>query len=285
MLKRLVNDGHEVMGYSRSGRKKDDVIAAGGKHVESIEHLIDELEAPRIIWLMVPAGAPVDENIGTIMPLIEKGDIIVDGGNSNWHDTKRRAEMVGVKGIEYIDAGVSGGVWGLAKGYCLMVGGNPDAVGVLEPAFRTLAPEDGYLHVGPSGAGHFVKMVHNGIEYGVLQAYAEGFEILHAGEFTLDMEKVAKVWNHGSVIRSWLLELMELSFKIDPHLEEIADYVQDSGEGRWTVADAIDLNVPAPIITMSLLERIKSRQDESFSAKVISALRNQFGGHAVRKKK
>ncbi len=285
MLKRLVNDDHEVMGYSRSGRKKDDVIAAGGKHVDSIEQLIEELEPPRIIWLMVPAGEPVDENIGTIMPLIEKGDIIVDGGNSNWHDTKRRAEMVGAKGIEYIDAGVSGGVWGLAKGYCLMVGGNSDAVGVLEPAFRTLAPEDGYLHVGPSGAGHFVKMVHNGIEYGMLQAYAEGFEILHAGEFTLDMEKVAKLWNHGSVIRSWLLELMELSFKIDPHLEEIADYVEDSGEGRWTVADAIDLNVPAPIITLSLLERIKSRQDESFSAKVISAMRHQFGGHPVRKKK
>nr|MBA3443321.1 decarboxylating 6-phosphogluconate dehydrogenase [Gemmatimonadales bacterium] len=245
--------------------------------------LVKRLETPRIIWLMVPAGAPVDQTIEQLLPSLSKGDIVIDGGNSNFRDTMRRGAALKAKGIELVDAGTSGGIWGLKVGYCLMVGGSKAAVERTEPIFRSLAPENGFAHVGPTGAGHYVKMIHNGIEYGMLQAYAEGYEILHhSKDFDLDLHQIAAVWNHGSVVRSWLNELAELAFADSADLSDIRGYVDDSGEGRWTVQEAIDQSVPAPVITLSLLMRFASRQDESFSAKVIAALRNQFGGHAVK---
>jgi len=284
MVTRLAQGGHRVVAFSPSGKHRQAVEEAGGTHPESLVALVASLPAPRTLWLMVPAGQAVDDNIEELLPLLSPGDLIVDGGNSYYRDSKRRAAYLAEKGLQFVDAGTSGGIWGLQIGYCLMVGGAPEAVARVRPALETLAPPDGYLHVGPAGAGHYVKMVHNGIEYGMLQAYAEGFEILHAGEYDLDLQKVAALWNHGSVVRSWLLELAERAFADDPGLDGIRGYVEDSGEGRWTVAEAIDHNVPAPVITLSLLERFRSRQDESFSAKVIAALRNQFGGHAVKKK-
>jgi 6-phosphogluconate dehydrogenase len=215
---------------------------------------------------------------------MSKGDVVIDGGNSNFHDSMRRAADLQGKGIQFIDCGTSGGIWGLANGYCLMIGAAPEAFKLCEPIFKTLAPPDGYAHMGPPGSGHYVKMIHNGIEYGALQAYAEGYEILHASkEFKLDLHKIAAVWNHGSVVRSWLNELAELAFEKDNDLSDLRGYVEDSGEGRWTVQEAIDLDVPAPVITLSLLARLRSRQSDSFSAKVIAALRNEFGGHAVKK--
>jgi 6-phosphogluconate dehydrogenase len=233
---------------------------------------------------MVPAGRPVDDTIATLMGSMQTGDIIIDGGNSNFHDTMRRAKELEAKGISFIDAGTSGGIWGLENGYCLMVGGADAAVKTCEPIFRALAPTDGYAHVGPPGCGHYVKMIHNGIEYGMLQAYAEGYEILHASkDFKLDLHKIAAVWNHGSVVRSWLNELAEMAFAKDIDLKDLRGYVEDSGEGRWTVQEAIDLDVPAPVITLSLIMRLRSRQQDSFSAKSIAALRNEFGGHAVKK--
>jgi 6-phosphogluconate dehydrogenase len=232
---------------------------------------------------MLPAGAAVDETIAQIAPQLERGDIVIDGGNSNYRDSMRRAEALKARGIELVDAGVSGGIWGLEAGYCLMIGGSPAAVQYCEPLFNSLAQADGYAHVGPSGAGHYVKMVHNGIEYGMLQAYAEGYEILHASsDFKLELGQVAKLWNHGSVVRSWLNELAERAFARDGQLSGIRGYVEDSGEGRWTVEEALRLNVSAPVITMSLLARFRSRQTESFGAKLIAALRREFGGHAVR---
>jgi 6-phosphogluconate dehydrogenase len=233
---------------------------------------------------MVPAGKPVDDTIVAVLPKLSKGDVVIDGGNSNFRDSMRRAGELSAKGVEFIDCGTSGGIWGLTNGYCLMIGASDAAFRICEPIFKTLAPPNGYAHVGPPGAGHYVKMIHNGVEYGMLQAYGEGYEILHASrDFKLDLHQIAAVWNQGSVVRSWINELAEQAFSREAQLESLKGYVEDSGEGRWTVQEAIDLNVPAPVITLSLLARLASRQDDSFSAKVIAALRNEFGGHAVKK--
>ena len=283
MVRRLLHDKHEIVAWDRSTDAVSELAGEGAEGAKDLADLVSRLETPRMIWLMVPAGAPVDQTIEQLLPRLTRGDIIIDGGNSNFRDTMRRGAVLGTRGIELIDAGTSGGVWGLELGYCLMVGGSKAAVKHVEPIFRTLAPKDGFAHVGPTGAGHYVKMVHNGIEYGMLQAYAEGYEILHhAKDFELDLHQIAAVWNHGSVVRSWLNELAERAFADSPDLTDIRGYVDDSGEGRWTVQEAIDQSVPAPVITLSLLMRFASRQDESFSAKVIAALRNQFGGHAVK---
>ena len=259
-----------------------EAAALGAASADSLADLVERLTLPRVVWMMIPAGGAVDDTLSTLQPILSAGDIIVDGGNSNYKDSIRRAAAAASKNLRYIDAGTSGGIWGLQVGYCLMVGGEADAVKVVEPAFLDLAPKDGYMHVGPSGAGHFVKMIHNGIEYGMLQAYAEGFAILNAGSYDLDLRAISALWNHGSVVRSWLLELAERAFAADPGLRSIRGYVEDSGEGRWTVQEAIDHNVPAPVITLSLLQRFRSRQEENFGDKVIAALRNQFGGHAVK---
>ena len=273
MTERLRERGHEVMTYDRSGNG-----TAG-----SLEELVSQLEPPRAVWLMIPAGAPTEGAFQELLGLCAPGDVIVDGGNSNFRDSQRRAGAAQERGLHFLDAGVSGGVWGREVGYCLMVGGEEEPVSRLEPVFRDLAPEDGYAHVGPSGAGHFVKMVHNGIEYGLMQAYAEGFEILQASEFELDLTEIAGIWRYGSVVRSWLLELLHAAFEQDGgELEGIAGYVEDSGEGRWTIFEAINESVPAPAISAALFARFASRQDESFAAKVNAALRNQFGGHAIR---
>jgi 6-phosphogluconate dehydrogenase len=273
MTKRLERDGHEVASYARSG----------GGTAATLEELVGQLEPRRAVWLMIPAGDPTEQTVKTFVGLLEPGDIIVDGGNSNFRDSQRRAALARDHGIGYVDAGVSGGIWGLENGYCLMVGGERDDIEQLEPAFRTLAPEDGYAHVGPSGAGHFVKMVHNGIEYGLMQAYAEGCEILKASEFELDLHEIAGIWRYGSVVRSWLLELLYNAFEQEGNdLAGIAGYVEDSGEGRWTIFEAISESVPAPVIASSLFARFASRQDESFGAKINAALRKQFGGHAVK---
>jgi 6-phosphogluconate dehydrogenase len=252
--------------------------------VNDLGAVVGALSAPRVIWIMVPAGDPVDQTIAALAPKLSKGDVIIDGGNSNFHDSIRRGLELASSGIEFIDAGTSGGIWGLENGYCLMVGGSDAAVTHCEPIFRALAPDDGFAHVGPTGAGHYVKMVHNGIEYGLLQAYAEGYEILHASKTfpSLDLEQIAAVWQHGSVVRSWLNELAAAAFARDASLSAIKGWVADSGEGRWTVQEAIDLDVPAPVITLSLQARFRSRQADSFGAKVIAALRNEFGGHAVK---
>jgi 6-phosphogluconate dehydrogenase len=273
MTQRLQAHDHDVVTYDRSGSG-----TAG-----TLEELVRELDAPRAIWLMIPAGAPTEETFRALLGLCAPEDVIVDGGNSNFRDSKRRGAEAADRGIHFLDAGVSGGIWGREVGYCLMVGGEDEAVARLEPIFRALAPEDGYAHVGPSGAGHFVKMVHNGIEYGLMQAYAEGFEIMRRSEFDLDLGEIAGIWRYGSVVRSWLLELLHAAFEQEgDHLDAIVPYVEDSGEGRWTIAEAIAEDVPAPVISAALFARFSSRQDESFAAKVNAALRNQFGGHAVR---
>lgn len=284
MVERLLANGHQVVVHDLDPALTQRVGAAeGATAVGSLAEVVAALQAPRVVWVMVPAGDPTEAALRELAGGMEPGDVLIDGGNSNFHDTKRRAAEMAERGIGFVDAGTSGGVWGKALGYCLMVGGPDEAVRLCEPAFRTLAPEGGYLHVGPSGAGHFTKMVHNGIEYGMLQAYAEGFELMHASEFPLDLKGIAGLWNHGSVVRSWLLELLERAYEAEGvDLERIAGWVADSGEGRWTVETAIDLNVPAPVITLSLLARFRSRQEQSYSAQVIAALRNQFGGHAVR---
>jgi 6-phosphogluconate dehydrogenase len=283
MTRRLLRDGHEVVAWDRSADAVSELAGAGAEGAKDLADLAGRLEAPRLIWLMVPSGAPVDQTIEQLLPGLARGDIVVDGGNSNFHDTMRRGAALQARGIELVDAGTSGGIWGLELGYCLMVGGSQAAVGRAEPVFRSLAQEDGFAHVGPTGAGHYVKMVHNGIEYGLLQAYAEGYEILHQSkDFELDLHQIAALWNHGSVVRSWLNELAERAFAEGADLAGIRGYVEDSGEGRWTVQEVIDLSVPAPVITLSLLMRFGSRQDESYSAKVIAALRHQFGGHAVK---
>jgi 6-phosphogluconate dehydrogenase len=284
MSERLVKGGHEVVVFDRKPPTVQQYVSLGAIGTTSLGEVPAKLKSPRIVWIMVPAGKPVDETIATLLPGMSKGDVIIDGGNSNFHDTMRRAADLQAKGIQLIDSGTSGGIWGLANGYCLMIGASPEAFKLCEPIFETLAPPDGYGHMGPPGAGHYVKMVHNGIEYGMLQAYAEGYEILHASrDFKLDLHKIAAVWNHGSVVRSWLNELAETAFEKDIDLSALRGYVEDSGEGRWTVQEAIDLDVPAPVITLSLLTRLRSRQTDSFSAKVIAALRNEFGGHAVKK--
>jgi 6-phosphogluconate dehydrogenase len=273
MTERLRKDGHEVETYARTAPERT---------ADSLVELAMMLEQPRVVWLMIPAGDPTEMTFHTMLPLLEDGDILVDGGNSHFRDSMRRAEEAKEKGVSFVDAGVSGGIWGLREGYCIMAGGDDSAVQILQPAFTTLAPEGGYAHVGPPGAGHFVKMVHNGIEYGLMQAYAEGFELMQAAApFELDLAQIALLWQHGSVVRSWLLELLHRAFEADPGLEQIRGVVQDSGEGRWTVHEAIDSAVPAPAISAALFARFASRQDESFAAKVNAALRNQFGGHAV----
>ena len=284
MVERLLKGGHEVVVYDRSGEAVRAHVAKGAKGAKDLADLCQQLTVPRVVWIMVPSGDPVESTIEELVPLLARGDVIVDGGNSNFHDSVRRAKRLEAAGIGLVDSGTSGGIWGLELGYCLMVGASPEAFRLCEPVFRTLAPPDGYAHVGPPGAGHFVKMIHNGIEYGMLQAYAEGFEILHASkEFRLDLHQIAALWNHGSVVRSWLNELAERAFAADPQLAALKGYVEDSGEGRWTVQTAMDLDVPAPVITLALLARLRSRQADSFGAKVIAALRNEFGGHAVQK--
>ncbi|MBA3467518.1 MAG: decarboxylating 6-phosphogluconate dehydrogenase [Gemmatimonadaceae bacterium] len=284
MSERLMKDGHELVVFDRSAESIERYVALGATGTADAAEVTKKLGAPRVVWIMVPAGKPVDDTIALLLPGLSKGDVIIDGGNSNYKDSIRRAEELAAKGVEFVDSGTSGGIWGLANGYCLMIGATPAAFGLCEPIFRTLAPKDGYARVGPPGAGHYVKMIHNGIEYGMLQAYAEGYEILHASKnFKLDLHQIASVWNRGSVVRSWINELAERAFAGDAELTELKGYVEDSGEGRWTVQEAIDLDVPAPVITLSLLTRLRSRQGESFSAKVIAALRNQFGGHAVKK--
>jgi 6-phosphogluconate dehydrogenase len=284
MSERLMKGGHEVVVYDRSAEAVQRYVALGAVGAASDGEITAKLNGPRIVWIMVPSGKPVDDTIASLLPGLTKGDVIIDGGNSNFHDSMRRAADLQTKGINFIDSGTSGGIWGLANGYCLMIGASPEAFKLCEPIFKTLAPPNGYAHMGPPGSGHYVKMIHNGVEYGMLQAYAEGYEILHASkDFKLDLHKIAAVWNQGSVVRSWLNELAEIAFQKDNDLKDLRGYVEDSGEGRWTVQEAIDLDVPAPIITLSLLTRLRSRQSDSFSAKVIAALRNEFGGHAVKK--
>ncbi len=282
MTLRLVRQGHEVVAFDPSPEAVARVEKAGAEGVTSLADLVDRLTAPRVVWLMVPAGDVTERTVADLGGLLSAGDLVVDGGNSYYRDSIRRAEALSASGVRFVDCGTSGGVWGLENGYCLMVGGDEDAVRLAEPAFRALAPEGGYAHVGRVGAGHFTKMVHNGIEYGLLQAYAEGFEILERSEFDLDLTQVASIWRYGSVIRSWLLELLHDALERDPGLARVRGYVEDSGEGRWTVQAAIDEDVPAPAIALSLFTRFASRQDESFGAKVIAALRNEFGGHPVR---
>ncbi len=282
MTTRLVRGGHSVVAYDRDAQAVQRAAADGATGASSLDDLVEKLATPRAVWIMVPAGEATDSTIGSLLELLKPDDVIIDGGNSRWTDSKDRYARCRGRDVRFVDAGTSGGVWGLANGYCLMVGGDDDAVKHVEPIFLTLAPKGGYAHVGPSGAGHFSKMVHNGIEYGMLAAYGEGFEILEKSEYDYDLHELASIWRYGSVVRSWLLELLELALKADPDLAKIKGYVDDSGEGRWTVQAAIDENVPAPVITLSLLSRFVSRQPESFSAKVIAALRNQFGGHAVK---
>ncbi len=284
MAERWLRGGHRVVAHNRSRGPVDELAAKGAEPAYTIEALVAKLAPPRAIWIMLPAGDVTERMIATLIPLLEKGDTIVDGGNTNFNDDIRRAAMLKAHGLHYIDQGTSGGIWGLENGFCLMVGGENELVTRLEPAFVTLAPTDGYVHCGPVGSGHFVKMVHNGIEYGMMQAYAEGFEIMRAKqEFGLDLHAIASAWRYGSVVRSWLLELTEAALRGDPELSSLKGYVEDSGEGRWTIQAAIDLDVPAPVITLSLFERFHSRQPESFAAKVLAAMRAGFGGHAVKK--
>ncbi len=283
MVRRLLRDGHEIVAYNRTPEKTREIAGEGAEAAFTIAELVEKLPKPRTAWIMVPAGDATEAQIAELLRHLEPGDTIVDGGNTNFHDDVRRHAMLAEHGIRYVDAGVSGGVWGLKVGYCLMVGGEPEVVSPLEPVFRSLAPEGGYLHVGGPGAGHYVKMVHNGIEYGMMEAYAEGFEILHASDYGLDLAAISDLWNQGSVVRSWLLELAALAFRAEGQdLTHIKGWVADSGEGRWTVQEAIDRDIPTPVITLSLQARFRSRQDESYGAKVLAALRNQFGGHEVK---
>lgn len=286
MALRLKNGGHRVVGFDGdTAARAHAEQTASLEAATSLADLISRLYPPRVVWMMVPAGDVVDDLIAELRPLMARDDTLVDGGNSNYKDTMRRAEALTDCGIHYIDCGTSGGIWGSTEGYCLMIGGPMAAVEGLRPLFETLAPgaDRGWMRVGPTGAGHFTKMVHNGIEYGLMQAYAEGFSILrHKEEFALDLHGIAEIWRHGSVVRSWLLDLTSAALKDNPSLAGVAPYVADSGEGRWTVSEAIDLDVPAPVITLSLLARLRSREESSFSAKLLAALRHQFGGHAVR---
>jgi 6-phosphogluconate dehydrogenase len=285
MARRLHRAGHHVVTYNRSPEKVREIMTEGLDGAFTPADAVAKLPSPRIVWLMLPAGDATEAAMEEFAGLLAEGDTIIDGGNANFKDSKRRHMLLAERGIHFVDAGISGGVWGLQNGYGTMVGGDRGAVAPIEPIFEALAPEGGYIHCGPSGSGHYTKMVHNGIEYGLMQAYAEGFEILHASEYPLDLEGIAKAWDHGTVIRSWLLELAAQAFA--QHGESLADvrgWVADSGEGRWTVQEAMDLDVPAPVITLSLLTRFRSRQDESYTAQVLAALREQFGGHAIKEK-
>jgi 6-phosphogluconate dehydrogenase len=286
MSRRLLNGGHAVVIYDRKPEAGHALAELGAQPADTLDVVVAALPSPRIVWLMVPSGEPTEQLIGALIPRLSNGDILIDGGNSNYKDTQRRAAMLNAQGIQMVDVGTSGGVWGLTEGYSMMIGGDPDVVKHLTPIFETLAPakDRGWGHVGKSGSGHFVKMVHNGIEYGMMQAYAEGFDVMQAkAEFGLDVEQIARIWQYGSVVRSWLLDLIASGLAPDPSLSQLAPYVPDSGEGRWTVAEAIDLDVPAPVITLALLMRLASRQDNSYAARLLSMMRNQFGGHAARK--
>lgn len=282
MLERLSGDGHTVYGYDTDPAKLAEVEKRGGIPIADLHLAVEKQKPARIFWIMVPQGDPVDQTIAKLSPLLSPGDIIIDGGNSYFKDSVHRGKKLEELGIHFMDCGTSGGVWGLKEGYCLMMGGPEAAFKIAEPIFKTLAPENGYVYTGASGSGHYTKMVHNGIEYGMLQAYGEGFDILHASEYKLDLTAIASAWRYGSVVRSWLLDLLVLAFKDDTNLKHVRGYVEDSGEGRWTIQEAIDHNVPAPVITASLYERFHSRQPENFAAKVIASLRNEFGGHAVK---
>jgi len=283
MVERLLAGGHSVAVYDLSRDARRAAAAKGASDAASLDDLARALAPPRAVWVMVPAGNPTEETIRALASLLAGNDVIIDGGNSYYKDDVRRADELKPRGIHYLDVGTSGGVWGLKHGYCLMIGGERPIFERLEPAFKTLAPPDGYAYVGGHGAGHYVKMIHNGIEYGLMQAYAEGFELLHASEFQLDLAAIAHLWNQGSVVRSWLLELAELALRADPRLEGIKGYVEDSGEGRWTVEDALEKNVPAPTIALSLFGRFRSRQGDPFADRMLAALRNAFGGHPPRK--
>jgi 6-phosphogluconate dehydrogenase len=282
MVTRLARGGHQIVAYDRSPEAVARAGAAGARGVSSLDALPAALEAPRAIWVMVPAGDPTELTVSALGDLLSAGDTIVDGGNTNFHDDVRRAQALAPRQIHYVDAGTSGGIWGLKEGYCLMVGGEADVCARLEPIFRTLAPPDGYLRVGDHGAGHYVKMIHNGIEYGLMQAYAEGFELMHESPYKIDLGAVAGLWNHGSVVRSWLLELAALALAADSDLSGVKGYVEDSGEGRWTLHEGIDRGVPLPVMTAALYTRFRSRQDNAFAERLLAALRGQFGGHAVK---
>jgi 6-phosphogluconate dehydrogenase len=283
MARRLIRGNHQVIAYNRTANKTDQIVKEGAVGAYSLSELVENLSPPRVVWLMLPAGPAIDDHLDQLKDLLSGGDMVIDGGNTYYKDDIRRAAMLAEKGIQFLDAGVSGGIWGLEVGYCTMVGGAKENYEYLEPIFKTLAPEDGYLYCGATGAGHFVKMVHNGIEYGMMQAYGEGFDILEASPYakSLDYAEVAHLWNQGSVIRSWLLELAEAAFKKDPKLSDIRGYVEDSGEGRWTVQQAVETGVSAPVISLSLFRRFRSREEDAYSDKVIAALRREFGGHAV----
>ena len=280
MTLRITQHGHQVVAWDRSEESVKAVSSEGAQGVSSLEDLVKALDPPRAVWLMLPSGDPTEDTIRTLEGILDGGDTIIDGGNSNFRFAMADAERLKGKGINFIDCGTSGGVWGLKEGYCLMVGGEPNAVKQVEPIFVALAPEGGYAHVGPVGAGHFVKMVHNGIEYGLLQAYAEGFALMHkADEFNLDMHQIAEVWRFGSVVRSWLLDLAALALANEEEFGKIRGFVEDSGEGRWTIDEAVARGVATPVIAISLFERFQSREPDSYAAKIIAALRNQFGGH------
>jgi 6-phosphogluconate dehydrogenase len=286
MARRLLRGGHAVVGFDPQAEARAAIAKDGAGTADSLQALVASLHAPRAVWVMVPAGRVTDETIDTLATLLEPGDTIVDGGNSNYKDSQRRGAALAPKGIGFVDAGTSGGVWGLEGGYSLMIGGDAATVERLRPIFETLAPakDRGWGHVGPVGAGHFTKMIHNGIEYGLMQAYAEGFSILeHKEEFALDLHQVAQIWRHGSVVRSWLLDLTADALDKNPSMDGIAPWVADSGEGRWTLQEAIDLDVPAPVIALSLIARLRSRDAESFADRLLAAMRNEFGGHAIRK--
>jgi 6-phosphogluconate dehydrogenase len=282
MVTRLRRGGHRIVAFDRSFEAVTRAEDAGADGADSLADLVGKLSAPRAIWIMLPAGAPTESTVEALGELLSNGDVIIDGGNTNFHDDVRRAAGLKAKGIWYIDAGTSGGVWGLQEGYCLMVGGDADACKRLEPIFLMLAPPDGYLRVGDSGAGHYVKMIHNGIEYGLMQAYAEGFELLHASEYRVDVAKIAALWMQGSVVRSWLLELTARTLADDPDLSKLEAYVEDSGEGRWTLGEAIAHSVPMPVLTAALFTRFRSREDNPFAERLLAAMRQQFGGHAVK---
>lgn len=285
MSRRLLDHGHEVAAFNRTPEKTKQLAEQGAQACFSLPELIQALKSPRIVWMMLPAGEIVDQHLEALLDLVDPGDVVIDGGNTYYKDDIRRSQAAAEKGIHYMDVGTSGGVWGLEVGYCLMIGGQREAYDLSEPIFTALAPKDGYLYCGPTGAGHFVKMIHNGIEYGMMQAYAEGFGILEDSPYAqhLDYCKLSHLWNQGSVIRSWLLELAELAFANSPKLDDIQGYVQDSGEGRWTVLQAVETASSAPVLTLSLMERFRSRRENTFPDRVLAALRQQFGGHEVKK--
>jgi 6-phosphogluconate dehydrogenase len=282
MVTRLRQGNHQVVAFDRDAAVTQQATTFGARAASSLEDLVKALAPPRAVWIMVPAGGPTESTVTALSALLAPGDIVIDGGNSNFHDDIRRAATLTAKGLKYVDVGTSGGVWGLKVGYCMMIGGEPESVRHLDPIFKTLAPPDGYLHTGGHGSGHYVKMVHNGIEYGLMQAYAEGFELMHKSGMNLDLARIASLWMNGSVVRSWLLELTAAALAADPNLEKLKPYVQDSGEGRWTIIEGIDKDVPLPVITASLYTRFRSREGNSYAERLLAAMRNQFGGHAVK---